>query len=100
MSPNLNVISYPIPHQCNNVLLMAVTKRNSNVALILFFLYKLTTVSSLFNGRLYSHEIFRSLKITSVNLRKRVSEITLLLSMNFLTKLWTLVILKLASPRF
>ena len=30
--------------QCNNLLLLAVTKRNSNVALILFFLYRLTTV--------------------------------------------------------
>ena len=31
--------------QCNNLLLLAVTKKNSNIALILFFLYKLTNVS-------------------------------------------------------
>lgn len=36
--------------QCNNLLLLAVTKRNSNIALILFFLYRLTTVSSLCRG--------------------------------------------------
>jgi AP-1 complex subunit mu len=31
--------------QCNNLLFLAVTKKNSNVTLILFYLYKLTTVS-------------------------------------------------------
>lgn len=36
--------------QCNNLLLLAVTKRNSNIALILFFLYRLTTVSSSCRG--------------------------------------------------
>ena len=32
--------------QCNNLLILAVTKKNSNIALILFFLYKLTNVRS------------------------------------------------------
>jgi AP-1 complex subunit mu len=31
--------------KCNNLLLLAVTKRNSNVGMILFYLNKLTTVS-------------------------------------------------------
>ena len=35
--------------QCNNLLLLAVTKRNSNVALMLFFLYRLTTVRIVLN---------------------------------------------------
>lgn len=30
--------------KCNNLLFLAVTKKNSNVTLILFYLYKLTTV--------------------------------------------------------
>lgn len=33
--------------QCNNLLFLAVTKKNSNVQLILFYLYKLTTVRTL-----------------------------------------------------
>lgn len=41
-----NLIRIPfLLSQCNNLLLMAVTKRNSNIALILFFLYRLTNVS-------------------------------------------------------
>jgi hypothetical protein len=40
---------YPTPLtrpllQCNNLLLMSATKRNSNVSLLLFFLYRLTNV--------------------------------------------------------
>lgn len=54
-----NLIRIPfLLSQCNNLLLMAVTKRNSNIALILFFLYRLTNVSgnvlssfSLFSSR-------------------------------------------------
>jgi hypothetical protein len=30
--------------QCNNIILMSVTKRNSNITLLLFFLYRLTNV--------------------------------------------------------
>jgi hypothetical protein len=37
--------------QCNNLLLMAVTKRNSNVLATLFFLYRLTNVS------IYAHAL-------------------------------------------
>ena len=40
--------------QCNNLLLLAVTKRNSNVALILFFLYRLTTVRTELNRNVFS----------------------------------------------
>ena len=36
--------SFRFCKQCNNLLLMAATKKNSNVTLILFYLYKLTTV--------------------------------------------------------
>mmetsp|Transcript_21932 Transcript_21932/g.21216 ORF Transcript_21932/g.21216 Transcript_21932/m.21216 type:complete len:425 (+) Transcript_21932:103-1377(+) len=43
--------------KCNNLLLLAVTKRNSNVALILFFLYRLTTVFKDYFGELEEESI-------------------------------------------
>lgn len=43
--------------KCNNLLLMATTKRNSNVTLILFFLYKLTNVFKDYFGELEEESI-------------------------------------------
>jgi AP-1 complex subunit mu len=43
--------------KCNNLLLLAVTKRNSNIALILFFLYKLTDVFRDYFGELEEESI-------------------------------------------
>lgn len=43
--------------KCNNILLLAVTKRNSNVALILFYLNKLTTVFKDYFGELEEESI-------------------------------------------
>lgn len=43
--------------KCNNLLLLAVTKRNSNIALILFFLYKLTEVFRDYFGELEEESI-------------------------------------------
>jgi AP-1 complex subunit mu len=43
--------------KCNNVLLMAVTKRNSNVTLILFFLYRLTILFKDYFGELEEESI-------------------------------------------
>jgi AP-1 complex subunit mu len=43
--------------KCNNVILFAVTKRNSNIALILFFLYKLTNVFKDYFGELEEESI-------------------------------------------
>lgn len=43
--------------KCNNLLLMAVTKRNSNIALILFFLYRLTNVFKDYFGELEEESI-------------------------------------------
>lgn len=49
LKSNVDIIFWTL-FQCNNLLLLAVTKRNSNIALILFFLYRLTTVSSSCRG--------------------------------------------------
>ncbi|KAJ1404906.1 clathrin assembly complex, medium subunit, partial [Ochromonadaceae sp. CCMP2298] len=43
--------------KCNNLLLLAVTKRNSNITLMLFFLYKLTTVFKDYFGELEEESI-------------------------------------------
>lgn len=43
--------------KCNNLLLMAVTKRNSNVSLLLFFLYRLTNVFKDYFGELEEESI-------------------------------------------
>lgn len=43
--------------KCNNLLLLAVTKKNSNVSLILFFLYRLTTVFKEYFGELEEESI-------------------------------------------
>eukprot|EP01036_Dinobryon_divergens_P033678 gene33678-43527_t len=43
--------------KCNNLLLLAVTKKNSNIALILFFLYKLTNVFKDYFGELEEESI-------------------------------------------
>ena len=43
--------------KCNNLLLLAVTKRNSNIALILFFLYRLTNVFKDYFGELEEESI-------------------------------------------
>ncbi len=43
--------------KCNNLLLLAVTKRNSNIALILFYLYRLTTVFKEYFGELEEESI-------------------------------------------
>jgi len=43
--------------KCNNLLLMAATKKNSNVTLILFYLYKLTTVFKDYFGELEEESI-------------------------------------------
>lgn len=43
--------------KCNNLLLMAVTKRNSNIALVLFFLSKLTGVFKDYFGELEEESI-------------------------------------------
>lgn len=43
--------------KCNNLLLMAVTKRNSNIALMLFFLSKLTGVFKDYFGELEEESI-------------------------------------------
>lgn len=43
--------------KCNNLLLMAVTKRNSNIALILFFLQRLTNVFKDYFGELEEESI-------------------------------------------
>mmetsp|Transcript_661 Transcript_661/g.1107 ORF Transcript_661/g.1107 Transcript_661/m.1107 type:complete len:425 (-) Transcript_661:126-1400(-) len=43
--------------KCNNLLLMAVTKRNSNISLLLFFLYRLTNVFKDYFGELEEESI-------------------------------------------
>ena len=43
--------------KCNNLLLLAVTKKNSNVSLVLFFLYRLTTVFREYFGELEEESI-------------------------------------------
>lgn len=43
--------------KCNNLLLLAVTKRNSNISLILFFLYRLTCVFKDYFGELEEESI-------------------------------------------
>ncbi len=43
--------------KCNNLLLLAVTKKNSNVALILYFLNKLTTVFKDYFGEIEEESI-------------------------------------------
>lgn len=43
--------------KCNNLLILAVTKKNSNIALILFFLYKLTNVFKDYFGELEEESI-------------------------------------------
>lgn len=43
--------------KCNNLLLLAVTKKNSNVSLVLFFLYRLTTVFKEYFGELEEESI-------------------------------------------
>jgi len=43
--------------KCNNLLLMAVTKRNSNVSLLLFFLYRLTNVFKDYFGEIEEESI-------------------------------------------
>lgn len=43
--------------KCNNVLLMAITKRNSNIALILMYLYRLATVFKDYFGELEEESI-------------------------------------------
>ena len=51
-------------------------------------------------ANLLTLHLIRYSKIISVRLKKKVSEITLWLFMNYLTRQWTLVILKLANPAF
>lgn len=43
--------------KCNNIILMAVTKKNSNITLILFFLYKLVNVFKDYFGELEEESI-------------------------------------------
>ena len=43
--------------KCNNVLLMSITKRNSNIALILMYLYRLATVFKDYFGELEEESI-------------------------------------------
>jgi AP-1 complex subunit mu len=43
--------------KCNNVLLLAITKRNSNITLILFFLYRLAQVFKDYFGDLEEESI-------------------------------------------
>lgn len=43
--------------KCNNIILMSVTKKNSNIALLLFFLYRLTNVFKDYFGELEEESI-------------------------------------------
>lgn len=43
--------------KCNNIILMSVTKRNSNISLLLFFLYRLTNVFKDYFGELEEESI-------------------------------------------
>lgn len=89
--------------QVNNLILLAVTKKNSNITLILFFLYKLVGVrcSTTFVGANYlpSWLQLRYSKIILASLRKRVFVIILSLFMSYSMRLWISDILKPANRR-
>ena len=70
--------------KCSNLLLVGVTKRNSNVALILFFLYKLTQVFKDYFGEL-EEESIRDNFVVIYELK---------------TNVWILDIPRLVSPGF
>jgi hypothetical protein len=87
--------------QYNNLYLLSVTKRNSNVALMVIFLYRLVNVRScaLHSGKV-NVSARRCLKITLESWRKKAYETISSSSTNCWMRLWISAIHRPVNPAF